>query len=129
MALIGDQRLALLVGRAYSVRVPSEVQQRQNKELEAWCEPCKPRKRSVPAVEAEETTDGRSTEIMDVKRLAGLLLALVVAVPVIASAPPSALASMDVALIALLYVIRSRRWNARNNSNLQRELRVRKSAP
>ena len=65
---------------------------------------------------------------MDVKKLAGLLLALVFAVPVMASAPPSALALMDVALIALLYVIRCRRWNTRQKSNLRHELRVRRSA-
>jgi len=65
---------------------------------------------------------------MDVKKLAGLLLALVLAVPVIASAPPSALALMDVALIALLYVIRRRRWNTRQKSSLRHELRVRRSA-
>lgn len=129
IALIADQRLALLVDRAYRLRAPSEVQQRQNKDLEAWCEPCNPQKRSAHAVQAERTTDGRSIEIMDVKKLAGLLLGLLLAVSVIASAPPSALALMDVALIALLYVIRCRRWNARHNSNLRHELRARRSAP
>lgn len=51
---------------------------------------------------------------MEVKKLAGLLLALLLAVPVIATAPPGALALIDVALIALLYVIRSRRWNTQS---------------
>jgi hypothetical protein len=59
---------------------------------------------------------------MDVRKLGGLLLALVLAVPVIASAPPGALALLDFALIALLYVIRSRRWNTRHSS---RPLRAR----
>ena len=46
---------------------------------------------------------------MDVKKLAGLLIASVLAVSVIATAPPSTLALMDLGLIGLLYVIRRRR--------------------
>ena len=53
---------------------------------------------------------------MDVKKLAGLLLTVTIAVPVITAAPPGALALMDVALIALLYVIRCRRWSAASAS-------------
>jgi hypothetical protein len=38
-----------------------------------------------------------------------VLIAFVLAVPIIATAPPSALALIDIALIGALYVIRRRR--------------------
>jgi len=46
---------------------------------------------------------------MDVKRLAGLLIAFVLAVPFIATAPPGTLALVDIGLIGLLFVVRRRR--------------------
>ena len=46
---------------------------------------------------------------MDVTKLAGVIIALAVAVPVITVAPPGTLALIDVGLIGLLYVIRKRR--------------------
>lgn len=46
---------------------------------------------------------------MDVKKLAGLLMAFVLAVPIISTAPPGTLALVDFGLIGLLYVIRRRR--------------------
>jgi hypothetical protein len=47
--------------------------------------------------------------IMDVKKFAGLLTASVLAMPIIATAPPGTLAWMAFGLSALLYVIRRRR--------------------
>jgi hypothetical protein len=46
---------------------------------------------------------------MEAKKLSGVLIAVVLAVPIIANAPPAALALLDVALICALYVIRRRR--------------------
>jgi hypothetical protein len=46
---------------------------------------------------------------MDAKKLSGVLIAAVLAVPIIASAPPAVLALLDVALLGALYVIRRRR--------------------
>ena len=46
---------------------------------------------------------------MDAKKLTGVLMAMVLAAPIIATAPPAALALIDVALIGALYVIRRRR--------------------
>jgi hypothetical protein len=46
---------------------------------------------------------------MDVKKLAGLLLAPAFAVPVIATAPPGTLALLAFGLSGLLYFIRRRR--------------------
>jgi hypothetical protein len=48
---------------------------------------------------------------MDAKKLSGALIAVVLTVPIIATAPPSALALLDVALIGALYVVRRRRRN------------------
>jgi hypothetical protein len=50
---------------------------------------------------------------MDVKKVAGLLMVIVIAVPIVATAPPGTLALMELGLIGLLYVIRCRRWNTR----------------
>jgi len=46
---------------------------------------------------------------MDAKKLSGVLFAVVLAIPVIATAPPAMLGLLDVALIGALYVIRRRR--------------------
>ena len=46
---------------------------------------------------------------MDAKKLTGVLIACLLAVLIIATAPPSVLALIDVALIAALYIIRRRR--------------------
>ena len=46
---------------------------------------------------------------MDAKKLTGMLIAVVLAVPIIATAPSGTLALIDVGLIGLLYVIRRRR--------------------
>ena len=46
---------------------------------------------------------------MDVKKFAGLLLALVLAVPFIATAAQGTLALVDIGLIGLLFVVRRRR--------------------
>ncbi|HVY82160.1 MAG TPA: hypothetical protein VG994_14315 [Steroidobacteraceae bacterium] len=46
---------------------------------------------------------------MDAKKLTGVLMGTVVAVTMIASAPPTLLALIEVALIGALYVIRRRR--------------------
>ena len=46
---------------------------------------------------------------MDVKKIAGLLLAVLLVVPLIATAAPGTLALIDVGLVGLLYVMRRRR--------------------
>jgi hypothetical protein len=46
---------------------------------------------------------------MDAKKLSGVLIVFVLAVSIIATAPPPVLAVLDVALIGALYVIRRRR--------------------
>ena len=46
---------------------------------------------------------------MDVMKLAGLTMASVVVVPIIATAPPGTLAWLECALVGLLYVMRRRR--------------------
>jgi hypothetical protein len=48
---------------------------------------------------------------MDAKKLSGVLIAFVLAVSIIATAPPAALAWLDIALIGALYVVRRRRLN------------------
>jgi hypothetical protein len=50
---------------------------------------------------------------MDAKKLSGVLLAFVLAVSIIATAPPAMLALIDVALIGALYAIRRRRTTTR----------------
>jgi hypothetical protein len=49
---------------------------------------------------------------MDAKKLSGVLLAFVLAVSIITTAPPAVLALLDVALIGALYVVRRRRLNS-----------------
>ena len=46
---------------------------------------------------------------MDAKKLTGMLIAVVLAVPIIATAPSGTLALIDVGLLGLLYVVRRRR--------------------
>ena len=46
---------------------------------------------------------------MDAKKLGGLMIALVVIVPIIATAPPGTLAWLECGLVGLLYVMRRRR--------------------
>jgi len=46
---------------------------------------------------------------MDAKKLTGVMLAFLLAISIIATAPPGLLALIDVALIGALYVIRRRR--------------------
>ena len=46
---------------------------------------------------------------MDAKKLTGVLIAFVLAISIIATAPSGVLALIDVALIGALYVIRRRR--------------------
>lgn len=50
-----------------------------------------------------------SKGIMDAKKLAGLLVAVVLVVPMLAHAGPGTLGLIDVGLIGLLYCIRRRR--------------------
>jgi hypothetical protein len=56
-----------------------------------------------------ENNEERLKGTMDVKKFAGLLLALVLAVPFIATAPQGTLALVDIGLIGLLFVVRRRR--------------------
>jgi hypothetical protein len=46
---------------------------------------------------------------MDVKKVTAVLIAVVLAVLIIATAPPGTLALVDVGLIGLLYIVRRRR--------------------
>jgi len=46
---------------------------------------------------------------MDAKKITGMLVAVLIAVPLIATAPPGTLALLDVALIGLLFGIRRQR--------------------
>ena len=46
---------------------------------------------------------------MDAKKLTGVMIAVVLAVPIIATARPGTLALVDIGLIGLLYVVRRRR--------------------
>jgi hypothetical protein len=46
---------------------------------------------------------------MDVKKIAGVFVAFALAVPIIATTSPAALALIDIALVGVLYVIRRRR--------------------
>ena len=46
---------------------------------------------------------------MDAKKFTGLLVAVVLAVPIIATAPPGTLALMEIGLVGLLFVVRRRR--------------------
>ena len=46
---------------------------------------------------------------MDVKKLAGFLVALLIAAALIANANPGTLGVLDIGLIGLLYIIRRRR--------------------
>lgn len=50
-----------------------------------------------------------SKGIMDAKKLAGLLIAVAIAAPIVAHAGPGTLGLIDVGLIGLLYCIRRRR--------------------
>jgi hypothetical protein len=47
---------------------------------------------------------------MDAKKLTGLLIAVALALPIIATAQPETLAVIDIGLIGLLYVVRRRRF-------------------
>ncbi|MEP7247642.1 MAG: hypothetical protein ABI885_28700 [Gammaproteobacteria bacterium] len=55
---------------------------------------------------------------MDVKNFAGMLIALVLTVGLIATGSPGTLALLDVGLIGLLYVLRQRRSGASVNARL-----------
>ena len=46
---------------------------------------------------------------MDAKKLAGILIAFLIAAPIVATANPGTLGVVDIALIGLLYIIRRRR--------------------
>lgn len=46
---------------------------------------------------------------MDAKKFTGLLVAVVLAVPIIATAPPGTLALMEIGLVGLFCVMRRRR--------------------
>jgi MYXO-CTERM domain-containing protein len=46
---------------------------------------------------------------MDAKKLTGMLVAVLIVVPILATAPPSTLALVEVALVGLLFGIRRRR--------------------
>ena len=58
---------------------------------------------------AKKTNDGRSKGNMDAKKFTGLLVAVVLAVPIIATAPPGTLALMEIGLVGLFCVMRRRR--------------------
>ena len=47
---------------------------------------------------------------MDAKKITGMLIAVVLAVPIITTAPSGALALIEVGLVGLLYVVRRRRF-------------------
>ena len=59
---------------------------------------------------------------MDVKKLAGVLIAFSLAVLIIRTATPGTLAVIDVGLIGLLYVIRSRRTSENISARVRKEL-------
>ncbi len=50
---------------------------------------------------------------MDAKKLAGVLIAIALAVPIIATASPGTLGLIDIGLIGLLYFVRRRRSAAK----------------
>lgn len=56
-------------------------------------------------------------DFMDVKKLAGALLAFALAIPIIATAPPETLALVDVGLIGVLYLLRRRRLTSADARN------------
>jgi hypothetical protein len=62
---------------------------------------------AVQPREDEELGDLKGN--MDAKKLTGMLIVVVLAVPIIATAPSGTLALIDAGLIGLLYVIRRRR--------------------
>jgi xanthosine utilization system XapX-like protein len=59
---------------------------------------------------------------MDVKKLAGMLIAFSLAVLIIRTAAPGTLAVIDVGLIGLLYVIRSRRAPEQTSARIRKEI-------
>jgi hypothetical protein len=69
-----------------------------------------PLKQGTPALPAKKTKPmGRWKENMDAKKLAALMIAALLAVPVITASPPGMLVLIDAGLVALLYFVRSRR--------------------
>jgi xanthosine utilization system XapX-like protein len=59
---------------------------------------------------------------MDVKKLAGMLIAFSLAVLIIRTAAPGTLAVIDVGLIGLLYVIRSQRTPEKTSTRIRKAL-------
>ncbi len=55
---------------------------------------------------------GMGREIMDAKKIGGVLIAMVLLVAIAGTANPETLAWMDVGLIGLFYVVRRRRISA-----------------
>ncbi len=52
---------------------------------------------------------GRWKENMDAKKLTGMMVAVLIAVPIVAAASPEILAWIEIGLVGLLYVVRRRR--------------------
>ena len=69
--------------------------------MEAWRKHCN-------SASVEKRTL-RMEGIMDAKKLTGMLVAVLIVVPILATAPPSTLALVEAALIGLLFGIRRRR--------------------
>ena len=65
---------------------------------------------------------------MDAKKVAGLLIAVAVGVPIIATAGPGTLAVIEVGLIGLLYCIRRRRAVGGHSESRPRSISKRRSA-
>jgi len=96
-----DEGLARRVGGTYRPRARRKSQRHQNKDLRAWRKHCN----TAPV---EKRTLGMEGN-MDAKKITGMLVAVLIAVPLIATAPPGTLALLDVALIGLLFGIRRQR--------------------
>ena len=98
----------LLVGRAYIPRAPLGSNRFRTT---TWT------RGSIIAIHStrhagiacRKQNDGELEGTMDAKKLGGLMIALVVIVPIIATAPPGTLAWLECGLVGLLYVMRRRR--------------------
>jgi hypothetical protein len=98
------------VDNEYNFRASTGTQAIQNNELEAWLERCNAREqRKLAYVARAKTKTKKRTIDMDAMKVAGLMVAGVVAVPFIAAANAEVLALIEVSLIGLLYVVRRHR--------------------
>jgi hypothetical protein len=65
------------------------------------------------AVLRKDETTRRRKRKMDAKKLAGMMVAVLLAVPIIANAQPEMLAAIDFGLVGLLLFLRRRRIEAK----------------